>query len=433
MLPVEIIKQKRAGQSIPQEELRTFIEKFVSGDLPNYQMSAFLMATYFSGMTATETSQLTQIMIESGERLSFPNSTPCVDKHSTGGVGDKTSLILAPIVAACGLRVPMMSGRGLGHTGGTVDKLESIPNFKIDMDLQKFQSQVETLGLAMICQTDTICPADKKMYALRDVTGTVESLPLICASIMSKKIAEGIGGLVLDVKWGQGAFMKTVDEAKALRDGLEAIANEHSVKVSSLITDMNQPLGAFVGNRLEVLEAEAILQGTDCLGVVKEKFEDCRHLSLELASEMVALGKSISLESARKETLHALESGAAFDRWKALCKAQGGQRENLTIAPHREPVLASEDGFITEINGEALGYVAIELGAGRKTVDDIITPDTGLILHKKRGDSVKKGEVILELVSHQTSPDLTAVRERATQSITIGAEPLEAGSPFILR
>jgi len=420
VLPVEIIKAKREGLEIPQKQLKDFVNSFVAGEIPQYQMAAFLMATYYSGMTDLETSQLTQIMIDSGKTVSFSRPHVCIDKHSTGGVGDKTSLILAPIAAACGVQVPMMSGRGLGHTGGTVDKLESIPGFNIEMNLKDFQNQVENLGLAMICQTDDICPADKMMYALRDVTGTVESLPLICASIMSKKIAEGIGGLVLDVKWGNGAFMKTIEEAKALRDGLESIAKEHSLMVSSLITNMNQPLGAFVGNSLEVFEAQAILAGTDCLGISKSQFEDCRTLSLELASLMVAQGKKITLDKAQKQTHEALESGAALKKWEELCHQQGGKLNELACAKKRIPVVAPADGFITAINCESLGYVAIELGAGRKALGDPINPTTGLILHHKLGAKIRKGDTVIELVTEEESEASVKAFERASQSFLVG-------------
>ena len=291
MLPVEIIKKKRNNKSLSSEEIQFFIDGYTKGKIPDYQMSSLLMAIVLNGMGENERTQLTQSMLDSGERVQFADEVFAVDKHSTGGVGDKTSLILAPTVAACGVPVPMISGRGLGHTGGTLDKLESIPGFDVFLGLEDFKKLTAKHHLCFIGQTESICPADKKIYALRDVTGTVESLSLICASIMSKKIAEGIKGLVLDVKVGSGAFMKTMEDAKRLAQGLISIGESHGLHVQALITNMNQPLGKFIGNSLEVGECLSVLKRESFLNTPHEEFADTEKLSLELSAHMISISK----------------------------------------------------------------------------------------------------------------------------------------------
>ncbi|MEM7646805.1 MAG: thymidine phosphorylase, partial [Pseudomonadota bacterium] len=312
--PAEIIKQKRNKKELSFEELKYFIDGYTQDQIPDYQMSSLLMAIFLNGMSIRETSDLTKIMLESGVQVSFSESMKPVDKHSTGGVGDKASLILAPIVAACGVPVPMMSGRGLGHTGGTLDKLESIPSFNVSLKLDRFQEMVEQTALSFIGQTKDICPADKKIYALRDVTGTVESLPLICASIMSKKISEGIRGLVLDVKVGSGAFMKTMEQARALADQLIAIGQNNGLEVTALISNMNQPLGRYVGNSVEVKECISILKRETQESFHYKDFADTEALSLELSAHMVSLGLNRSLEDCRSMTLEVLNNGKAFEK-----------------------------------------------------------------------------------------------------------------------
>ena len=325
-LAAELIKKKRSGLEHTREEIEFIIHGFTAGLLPDYQMSAWLMAVYFKGMTPKETASLTEVMLHSGRVLDFTNAKSlAVDKHSTGGVGDKTSMILAPIAAAAGCTVPMIAGRGLGHTGGTLDKLESIPGFNVFLSLDQFAAQVKSIGVAIIGQTGEICPADKKIYALRDVTATVESFALICASIMSKKIAEGIGALVLDVKFGSGAFMKTLEEADQLATKLMDIGTAHGKKVAVLLTDMEQPLGRFIGNSLEIAECVAILKNDEFMGRGRDDFEDCRELSLALAGQMIWLsGLASSADQGYEKARKVLEDGSAYAKFEDICRAQGG-------------------------------------------------------------------------------------------------------------
>ena len=423
MNPAEIIKKKRRGLNLSPEELTFMVHGYAKGELPDYQMSALLMAIFFKGMEPEETAHLTQIMIDSGQRVTFENSESVIDKHSTGGVGDKTSLILAPIAAACGVRVPMMSGRGLGHTGGTVDKLESIPGFKMNLSLDTFRKQVDHLGLAMISQTDAICPADKKIYGLRDVTATVESLPLICASILSKKIAEGVGGLVLDVKCGSGAFMKTMEEAKALADGLRSIGESHGLKVRTLITDMSQPLGAFVGNALEVAESIAILKGEPCLDVAPERFADCRELSLQLAAQMIHLAQpQLNEDEALLQATEALDSGRAWAKFEELCKIQGGDLSAIPLNGEQHLVLANDTGFVHAMNAEQVGLAAIELGAGRKVISDTIDPTSGLQIHKKIGEPVSSGDPLFTMYLGENKKQKLQAEQLLKNSVTVGSQ-----------
>ncbi len=405
MLATEVIKKKRNGMVLNFEEIEFFISSYTSEKVPDYQMASLLMAIFLNGMDDQETTHLTQVMLDSGERIHFENSRP-VDKHSTGGVGDKTSLILAPIVAACGVPVPMMSGRGLGHTGGTLDKLESIPGFNVNLSLTDFKEHVNQFGLCFIGQTKNICPADKKIYALRDVTGTVESLPLICASIMSKKIAEGIKGLVLDVKFGSGAFMKTIDQAKKLAEGLIAIGKAHGIETKALLTNMNQPLGRFVGNALEVGECLSILKQESFLNRKVTDFSDTEDLSLSLAAEMIAIGKKVSTEEARTQAEEALHSGQAFKKFAEICKAQGGNIDQLKVSATTQEVCSQQDGFLSHLDSEKVGVAGIELNAGRKLVTDPIDPTTGIEILKKSGEPIKSGEPLFRIYSNSNQKGL---------------------------
>lgn len=404
-LPASVIKAKRDGKSLSQEEIQQFITGYHKDEIPDYQMAALLMAIVLKGMSKQETADLTHAMLHSGKTLSFKNSTFLpVDKHSTGGIGDKTSLLLAPIVASCDVPVPMIAGRGLGHTGGTLDKLESIPGFNVNLSLEQFQAQVESMGCAIIGQTKDICPADKKMYALRDVTATVESLPLICGSILSKKIAEGIKGLVLDVKCGSGAFMKTPEQATELAQWLVETAEKNGVSTTALITNMEEPLGHFIGNALEVWECLSIFKNEEILGWKPESFADCRQLTLELCAEMlVRSGKADSADVGFKLAEDALNSGRAFEKFEEMVKAQGG---NLDLLPLPEDqywhhITASQNGFLENYNTEAIGIAGICLGAGRKITTDVIDPTASIICYKKIGDEIKKDDTLFSIYTNK--------------------------------
>jgi pyrimidine-nucleoside phosphorylase len=395
MRAVDIILRKREGLELSREEIAFFIAGYTGGEIPDYQASALAMAVFYRGMTPAETVALTESMMRSGEVLDLSDLPAAkVDKHSTGGVGDKTSLVLAPLVAACGVCVPMISGRGLGHTGGTLDKLESIPGFRVNLSLLEFRAALRKVGVGLIGQTPEIAPADRKLYALRDVTGTVESRPLIAASIMSKKMAEGIDALVLDVKTGDGAFMKSFEDAKALAETMIEIGRGMGKKVAALITDMEQPLGFNVGNALEVAECVEILKGRGP--------KDLKSLSLELAAWMLWLGAAApTLESARSRVRDALSAGAGLRKLQEVIELQGGNPrvcDDTSLLPRaREtvPVRAEMDGRVAHIGCRAVGHAAMLLGAGRETVDSLIDPGVGLVLHKKVGDLVIKGEPLL--------------------------------------
>lgn len=428
-IPAEIIKKKRDGGALSREEISFFISSYTDGSLPDYQMSSLLMAILLNGMTAEETHTLTQSMLNSGEVLEFSEISGFkVDKHSTGGVGDKTSLILAPIVAAAGLIVPMISGRGLGHTGGTLDKLESIPGFSTNKDLKVFRQLLKDHGLGLIGQTKEICPADKKIYALRDVTGTVESMPLICASIMSKKLAEGIDGLVLDVKFGSGAFMKTPQDAESLANKLMDIGARGGKSVVAFLTNMEQPLGRMVGNSLEVEECLSILKQDDRAHLYK----DCEELSVYLAGAMIWLGAiESSLESGIMLAQSILESGLAFEKFEEICKAQGGRLDKLPKAAQQQLILAPKAGFVTKMDTEGIGYSSLFLGAGRVVSTDIINPVAGIECLKKLGDAVKTNEPIAILHGSETS-DFNAAKERYLKSVVIGPKKIKL-APLVLK
>ncbi len=398
--PAEIIKAKRNGRELTEEEISFFILGYTKNQIPDYQMSALLMAIYFKGMSQTETLALTRTMIASGRVMTFPRTPEFkVDKHSTGGVGDKTSLILGPIVASLGIPVPMISGRGLGHTGGTLDKLESIPGFNTQLSLDDFEKMIFENKISFIGQTLDICPADKKIYALRDVTATIESLPLICASIMSKKLAEGADGLVLDVKWGSGAFMKSASDAEKLALSLQKIARGAGKKCTALITDMNQPLGRFAGNSLETFECLEIMRGE-----THPLYVDTRELSVALSAHMVLLAnKAQHYDEAYELCAKQLESGAAFEKFQEMVKIQGGRLAELPMALSKEDVLAEADGFIQSFETEKIGLAGIALKAGRLRTEDHIEPTAGLEFYKKVGDSVKKGEKLFTIFGADSS------------------------------
>jgi pyrimidine-nucleoside phosphorylase len=420
MLPAEIIKKKRNKIELTEEEIEFFILSFTKGKIPEYQMSALLMAIYFNGMSNAETVALTRTMLHSGIVVDTSLIDGFkVDKHSTGGVGDKTSLILGPIVAAAGVYVPMISGRGLGHTGGTLDKLESIPGFNTQQTLEKFIEITKKIGTCFIGQTKEICPADKKIYALRDVTATIESLPLICASIMSKKIAEGIDGLVLDVKFGSGAFMKTQAEAIYLAKALMKIAKSYDKKIVSVISSMEQPLGQFAGNSLEVFECVEIMQNKKSIGFAgHDLYADTRELSLQLSAHMINLsGKTKSHQEAYELAKMVLENGKALKIFEQMCLEQGGDLSRLSQAKQKLQIKADKDGFISKFNVEDIGIAGIILKAGRLKSDDLINPTSGIEFHVKLGDKVKTGDLIYTI--HGDEPELF---EEALQTLSLSYE-----------
>ncbi len=410
---VDLIKKKRDRQELTSDEIQQFISAYTSGTIPDYQVTAMLMAIYLNGMTNSETVALTKSMIHSGvtvDTSKIPGFK--VDKHSTGGVGDKTSLILGPVVAAAGFYVPMISGRGLGHTGGTLDKLESIPGFNTQQSLERFVEITREIGTCFIGQTKEICPADKKIYALRDVTGTIESFPLICASIMSKKIAEGIDGLVLDVKFGSGAFMKTVEQAKSLAMALMSIAKSYDKKIVSVISSMDQPLGRYAGNSLEVFECVEIMKNKKSIGATGEDlYADTRELSLQLSAQMIHLsGKTASVKDAYAMAVEGLESGRALQIFEKMCKLQGGRLTELPEAKQKQTVKASASGYLNSFNVEKIGLAGILLHAGRMKNDDVIHPTAGIEFHCKIGDKVQSGDVIFTI--HGDEPELFAEAEQ---------------------
>jgi pyrimidine-nucleoside phosphorylase len=422
MRAVDLIRTKRDGGALGRAELEWFVAGVTAGTLPDYQASALLMAIVLRGMTAEETAALTGAMVRSGAKVGYPGllSTP-VDKHSTGGVGDKTSLILAPLAAACGAYVPMMSGRGLGHTGGTLDKLESIPGFRTGLSLDELRRGVQAIGCALIGQTADVAPADRKLYALRDVTGTVESIPLITASIMSKKIAEGIGGLVLDVKCGHGAFMKTEADARALARSLVDTGELAGVRTEALITDMEAPLGRGVGNSLEVIESIETLKGRGP--------QDVETLSVEFAARMLVLGGvEPDLAAATARVRGALASGAGVEKFRDIIRNQGGDPAviddyaRLPAAPDRDIVAASRDGYVTAIKAEAVGRAAVGLGAGRDRLDAVVDPAVGFVITAPVGTQVRRGDPIVE-IHHRAGRGLADARALLEPAIEVGPQP----------
>jgi pyrimidine-nucleoside phosphorylase len=403
--PVELINKKKTGESLTQDELKFFIGSYLNNEIPEYQMSAFLMAIYFKGMKIEEIQTLTQIYIESGKRITFPDYAT-VDKHSTGGVGDKISIVLAPIVAACGGKIPMISGRGLGHTGGTLDKLESIPDFRTDFSEVEFKKMVDDVGFSIICQSEELVPADKRIYALRDVTGTVESLPLITASIMSKKIAEGAQNLVIDLKVGSGAFMKNLENADKLAELLMATGEKFGQKVSVVFSNMNSPLGNFIGNALEIKECIEYLKG--------KRLPDVHELTKTLAVEMLYLtGNAEKRKEAASLVEEVLRNGKALEYFRKFVSAQGGDPnvcDDTTLLPqskYKIPIIAKSSGWIKSIDSQKIGYALVELGAGRKALDSKLDYGTGAYLPFKIGDKLEKGRELGKIYCNNKNTGIT--------------------------
>ncbi|MFP4370909.1 MAG: pyrimidine-nucleoside phosphorylase [Halanaerobium sp.] len=424
MRAYDIIYKKREGKKLNKEELEFLINGYVNGDIPDYQLSAWAMAVYFQGMDAEETANLTMLMAESGDMIDLsPIEGIKVDKHSTGGVGDTTTLILAPLVASAGIPVAKMSGRGLGHTGGTIDKLESIPSFNTSLSRDKFFDNVNQHGVAVVGQTGNLTPADKKLYGLRDVTATVESIPLIASSIMSKKLAGGADAIVLDVKTGNGAFMKDFDSAKKLAEAMVAIGKEVGRDTTAYITDMNQPLGRAVGNALEVKEAIKTLQG--------EGPEDLTELCIELGAGMLQLaGRIKDLEEGKNILRENLKNGKALDKFKEMITAQGGNAkvvEDLSLLPTADStveVKAEKSGYISEIKALNVGLSAMILGAGRENKESKIDLAVGLELKKKTADQVNKGDT-LAVLYYNDSKNLAEAEKKLLDAFTITAEKQE--------
>jgi pyrimidine-nucleoside phosphorylase len=433
MLAQELIARKRDGAELAPGELRGFLSDYASGKVADYQMSAFLMAVLLNGMSAAEVSALTGSIIESGRRLDFrtDDGPPAVDKHSTGGVGDKVSLVLAPLLAEYGLRVPMMSGRGLGHTGGTVDKLESIPGFRTDLDIEQFLAVLSDTGCAMIRQTPEIAPLDGRLYALRDVTATVPSIPLIASSIVSKKVAEGIEALVLDVKYGSGAFMRDRPRALELARTLVDLAEAEGVRATALLTAMEQPLGRMVGNALEVREALDCLRGGGP--------PDVREVTLALATEAAVAASRLENGEAgtvRGELERILDDGRALARFERLVERQGGdpavtsERDGLPEAPLQVEWTAPADGFVVRADAYGIGIAAVELGAGRRRIVDEVDPAVGLELLARTGDPVRRGQP-LAVVHARTEDDAAAASKRLELAYQIGEEPAGQEPPLV--
>ncbi len=414
---VDLIDKKRDGKALTTEEMNWMIEHYTNGDIPDYQMSSFAMATYFQDMNDEERAALTMAMVHSGDVIDLSAIEGIkVDKHSTGGVGDTTTLVLAPLVAAVGVPVAKMSGRGLGHTGGTIDKLESVEGFHVEISEDEFIRLVNEDKLAVIGQTGNLTPADKKIYALRDVTGTVNSIPLIASSIMSKKIAAGADAIVLDVKTGNGAFMKTLEDAKALAHAMVKIGNHVGRQTMAIISDMSQPLGNAIGNALELQEAIDTLRGKGP--------EDLTELVMTLGSQMVVLGgKAETLDEARTLLKEAIDSGAALDKFRTFLQNQGGnpkvvdKPELLPQAKYQIELPAKSSGVVTEIVANEMGIASMMLGAGRQTKDDDIDLSVGLMLHKKVGDKVSEGESLMTIYSN--SEDIDDVKAKLYDNITI--------------
>ncbi|KAF0413298.1 pyrimidine-nucleoside phosphorylase [Pediococcus acidilactici] len=420
MRMVDVIDHKRNGSALTKEEISAFVEGYTNGEIPDYQASALLMAIYFNGMTDEEQANLTMQMLNSGDRLDLSDIPGIkVDKHSTGGVGDKTSITLAPMVAALGIPVPMISGRGLGHTGGTLDKLEAIPGFEMERSEAEFKKQVRDIKVAIVGATGNVAPADKKIYALRDVTDTVDSIPLIAGSIMSKKIASGTDALVLDVKTGTGAFMKEEADAVKLANALVKIGKSVGMNCMALISDMNQPLGNMVGNALEIQESIAILKG--------EGPEDITELVMTLGSQMVLLAKkAATLAEARAKLEEVVANGSALEVFRQMIIAQGGDPrviEDPTLMPQAKyhfELPAPQAGYVTKMTADEIGIAAMLLGGGRQAKTDVIDYAVGIELHKKVGDAVAEGESLLTI--HSNTTDVANIQELLYNNIEIGTD-----------
>ena len=435
MRPQDVIRKKRDGEQLSIEEIEFFIDGVTKGTIADYQISALLMAIYLNGMNDSEQEALTHAMLHSGNTLDFSAiDKPKADKHSTGGVGDKTSLLIAPMVAACGVVVPMISGRGLGHTGGTLDKLEAIPGYRVDLSATEFEKVLKTVGYAMSGQTGELAPADKKMYALRDATSTVEAIPLIVASIISKKGAAGLDAMVIDVKVGSGAFMREEDRAKALAHALVRTGNALGIRTRALLTDMNQPLGEAVGNSLEVKECVELLRGEGTEGA-----QPVLDLSLELSAHMLVLSKlDESLDAARDRLRQVLSSGAALECFRANVEAQGGEprvcddpQKFLPLVTESIKVESPRSGIIATINTAEIGHAIAAIGGGRVRIDDRIDPTVGFMANLKLGDRIEAGESIgIIYCSDESKAREAAARIQAAYQIA-DQPPLEL--PLLLR
>jgi pyrimidine-nucleoside phosphorylase len=412
LTPYEIIRRKRDKQSLSKEEIEFFVEQYTSNKIPDYQVSSLLMAIFFNGMNDEEISYLTRAMMETGSVMDLSNIKGCkADKHSTGGVGDKVSLLVAPLAATCGVKVPMISGRGLGHTGGTIDKLESIPGFRTMLSVSEFKRILKKVGVAMSAQSKSFVPADRKLYALRDVTATVESIPLIVSSIMSKKLAEGIDALVLDVKVGNGAFMRNLHDARSLADRMVKVGKLHKKKVTAFLTDMNQPLGKAVGNWNEVVEARDILRGE------RNGLQDVIELTKRLTAEMVSLCTGEDIDSAEKRVAKAIESGAGYEKLCEMVQAQGGDIKYIEKPERRKrtkfvvEVRLQEEGFVQSVDTFRIGMAAVKLGAGRIKLGEKIDPVVGLSFLKKVGDKVSRGDVVAIVYANDETRARSSVEE----------------------
>jgi pyrimidine-nucleoside phosphorylase len=420
----EIIRKKRDGGVLSYEEINYLVTNFIQSKIPDYQIAAFLMAAFLKGLNKQETAALTKAMLYSGEVLDLSIIEGIkIDKHSTGGVGDKTSLILAPIVAAAGVKVPMISGRGLGHTGGTLDKLEAIPGFRTDLNLEQYKHVLQKCGAVLIGQTKEIAPADKLIYALRDVTATVESIPLITGSIMSKKLAEGIDGLVLDIKTGSGAFMRKLSDSKKLAQSLINTAKAFDKKVIGLITDMNQPLGNYIGNWLEVYETIKVLQG--------EKVDDLMEVTLNLSGAMLYLGKKAkSIKEGVKISQEMIDNGKAFEKFIEIVENQYGD-VSFIKEPGKYPksnihekLLAEKNGYVQSMDNYEIGMASLELGAGRLTMADKIDPKAGIIFYPKIGSKIKKGDVIAEIFTDKEEK-VDEVKKKLLNAVKIAGQKVQ--------
>ncbi len=410
----QIISDKRDGQTLTDDQLKFLIDGYADQSIPDYQMAAFAMAVFFQGMTTDETTMLTQCMIDSGERMSWPNAMPAVDKHSTGGIGDKVSIPLAPMLACCGVEVPMISGRGLGITGGTLDKLESIEGYRCELSADEFRSIVNWNGCSIASATTNLAPADKRLYALRDVTGTVPSIPLIVGSILSKKVAEGIDALVLDVKWGSGAFMKTLDQANALAKELVTVGNRLGVNTKAVITDMNQPLGRMIGNAVEIDESVDILKGKGPADVTQLTLHLCAKL-------LVQAGVQTSLDAAINQLQETIDSGAALERLNQMVDSHGGDLNAARKRGQTHEVLASESGYVTRINNDRLGLAVIEMGGGRKKLGDQLNHSVGIEALVKVSDPVESGQPLARVFCDD-GPMASYASELVAASVGIGPE-----------
>jgi pyrimidine-nucleoside phosphorylase len=416
----ELIERKRDGGEVTPDELTELVLGHARGDIPDYQLAAFCMAVYFRGMTTAETYAMTDAMVRSGATLDLRSELGrrVVDKHSTGGVGDKTSIVVGPVVAACGVPFGKMSGRGLGHTGGTLDKLESIPGFRVELSKEEFVAQVRDVGLAIIGQSPDLVPADKRLYALRDVTATVDSIPLIAASIMSKKIAAGADAIVLDVKVGSGAFMKSIEDARKLAEAMAQLGERADREVVALLTDMDQPLGWAIGNALEIAEARATLAG-------EEAPPDLFSLTVQASGRLVALSDlGVDLDEGIRRAEQAIADGSALAAYERWIEAQGGDSspDVLPQAPVVREVTADAEGYVADVSAIGLGRAALELGAGRRTKDDAVDHAVGIRCWAKRGDAVAPGQALAEL--HTRDEDAADwATEQVRQHMTIAPEP----------